>query len=124
MLSAQQNRVVPLILITWSRSFAADCSQQQTAVYDNPEFVVGTMVWTLFDCEYYSMHRSCPSFESHGPITCTRISRPSDLLGCATDLGEPSGGWPHVISSYGQFDLAGFVRAASPPSLFHVAHNR
>jgi hypothetical protein len=33
------------------KSFAADCSQQQTAVYNNPEFVVGTMVWTLFDCE-------------------------------------------------------------------------
>ena len=29
----------------------APCSQQQTAVYNNPEFVVGTMVWTLFDCE-------------------------------------------------------------------------
>ena len=26
------------------KSFAADCSQRQTAVYDNPEFIVGTMV--------------------------------------------------------------------------------
>ena len=58
------------------KSFAADCSEQQTAVYDNPEFVVGTMVWTLFDY-----------------------------------LGEPSGGWPHVISSFGQFDVAGFPKA-------------
>ena len=33
------------------KSFAADCSQQQTAVYNNPEFIVGTMVWTLFDCK-------------------------------------------------------------------------
>lgn len=58
------------------KSFSADCAQAQTSVYDNPEFVVGTMVWTLFDY-----------------------------------LGEPSGGWPHVISSYGQYDLAGFPKA-------------
>jgi|EP01047_Picozoa_sp_COSAG01_P042132 hypothetical protein len=27
------------------------------------------------------------------------------------DLGEPSHGWPNVISSFGQFDLAGFPKA-------------
>ena len=58
------------------KSFSADCAQEQTAVYDNAPFVVGTMVWTLFD--YY---------------------------------GEPSGNWPNVISSFGQFDLAGFPKA-------------
>jgi len=58
------------------KSFAADCSQAQTEVYDLPDFIVGTMVWTLFD--YY---------------------------------GEPSGGWPFTISSFGQFDLAGFPKA-------------
>ena len=26
-------------------------------------------------------------------------------------LGEPSAGWPNVISSYGQYDLAGFPKA-------------
>jgi hypothetical protein len=25
--------------------------------------------------------------------------------------GEPSGGWPYAISSYGQFDLSGFPKA-------------
>ena len=30
------------------KSFAADCSQTQTNVYNLPEFIVGTMVWTLF----------------------------------------------------------------------------
>ena len=33
------------------KSFSADCAQEQTAVYDNAPFVVGTMVWTLFDCK-------------------------------------------------------------------------
>jgi hypothetical protein len=32
------------------KSFSADCAQEQTEVYDNAPFVVGTMVWTLFDC--------------------------------------------------------------------------
>ena len=26
-------------------------------------------------------------------------------------IGEPSGSWPHVSSSFGQFDLAGFPKA-------------
>jgi len=58
------------------KSFAADCSQKQTNGSSDNEWVIGTMVWTLFD--YY---------------------------------GEPSGGWPLVIGSYGQFDLAGFPKA-------------
>ena len=32
------------------KSFSADCAQEQTEVYDNAPFVVGAMVWTLFDC--------------------------------------------------------------------------
>ena len=58
------------------KSFSADCAQEQSEVYDNAPYVVGTMVWTLFDY-----------------------------------LGEPSGTWPTVISSFGQFDVAGFAKA-------------
>lgn len=58
------------------KSFSADCAQEQSEIYDNAPFVVGTMVWTLFDY-----------------------------------LGEPSGTWPNVISSFGQFDVAGFPKA-------------
>eukprot|EP00039_Didymoeca_costata_P021499 m.344703 g.344703 ORF g.344703 m.344703 type:complete len:1020 (-) comp24995_c0_seq1:110-3169(-) len=58
------------------KSFAADCSQAQVAPYNNPAFVIGTMIWTLFDY-----------------------------------IGEPTSGWPNVISSFGQFDVAGFPKA-------------
>lgn len=57
------------------KSFAADCSQTQTNVYNLPKWAVGTMVWTLFDY-----------------------------------IGEPSGTWPNVIGSFGQFDVAGFPK--------------
>ena len=41
------------------KSFSADCAQEQTAVYDNAPFVVGTMVWTLFDCKPLARNTSC-----------------------------------------------------------------
>jgi hypothetical protein len=59
-------------------SFNADCVASQTNASNGVDFVVGSMVWTLFD--YY---------------------------------GEPSfGGWPHVSSTFGSFDLSGFPKAA------------
>lgn len=36
------------------------------------------------------------------------------LLLCAVDYGEPSfGGWPHVSSTFGSFDLSGFAKAGA-----------
>lgn len=57
------------------KSFSADCAQEQAEVYDNAPYVVGTMVWTLFDY-----------------------------------LGEPSGTWPTVISSFGQVKIGARLR--------------
>jgi len=59
-------------------SFNADCLASQTNASQGVPWVVGGMIWTLFD--YY---------------------------------GEPSfGGWPHVSSTFGSFDLAGFAKPA------------
>ena len=60
-------------------NYNAPCNRDQTGAELDRAFVVGCMVWTLFD--YY---------------------------------GEPAeGGWPHVSSSFGSIDLAGFAKASA-----------
>ena len=59
-------------------NFNANCNKGQTESQLDRSYVVGCMVWTLFD--YY---------------------------------GEPSFGWPHISSSFGSIDLAGFAKASA-----------
>lgn len=68
-------------------SFNARCAESNSATNasDGVDWVVGTMVWTLFD--YY---------------------------------GEPPKGGPEVSSTYGQYDLCGFPKAAAFWSVGHT----
>lgn len=69
---------------------------------------------------------------SDGPSTCVQKSFNADCVQGQTNAsngadyaigtmvwtlfdyyGEPSGGWPHASSTFGQFDLAGFPKAAA-----------
>jgi hypothetical protein len=68
-------------------SFNARCAESNSATNasDGVDWVVGPMVWTLFD--YY---------------------------------GEPPKGGPEVSSTYGQYDLCGFPKAAAFWSVGHT----
>lgn len=65
--------------------------------------MTGAMVWTLFGW-------CLPTFSRLQ--SRTRVARLTTLT--STDYyGEPSfGGWPHVSSTFGSFDLAGFAKPA------------
>jgi hypothetical protein len=92
-------------------NFNADClSQQVNRSDDGRPWAVGSMVWTLFGAA------------GNGPVFVPLPSLPfrfncrvlSDMGTLPSDyFGEPYGhAWPHVASSYGSFDVAGFPKAA------------
>jgi hypothetical protein len=163
------------------KSFAAECAQAQTSVYDLPEWIVGTMVsahspplhssplhspplhspplhspplhspplhspplhfpplYTGNMLSFSSFSSSPPPVLRSGLYSVTVPPSPFSisllpLLPCLAlralhplllmliisvpffptiqdYYGEPSGGWPYAISSYGQFDLSGFPKA-------------
>jgi hypothetical protein len=94
------------------------CLAEQTQVSDGNEFVGGTFVWTLHDYMVrlaytitLTLTHSLPPSLAPSLTRSLSHSLPPSL----PTQGEP-GKWPHVSSSFGALDLAGFPK---PPAWFY-----
>jgi hypothetical protein len=89
-------------------SDVASCLSEQTRRSDLPAYVAGTFVWCV------STQHGFPSMERTTDQESTRaqfewLVVPRTLHDY---MGEP-GQWPHVSSSFGAIDLAGFQKPAA-----------
>ncbi len=83
---------------------ASACLAAQTQVSNLPSFCAGTFVWTLHDVR--SRNRSSARARSKPPY-------PHPSIPSTTQYGGEPDEWPHVSSSFGSIDYAGFFKPAA-----------